>query len=132
MATFIGKDGIVRNSANAYAETTEWSVDSTAEPVEDTALGDEWKTFKSGSDIEKTWTFAITCHWDDTDTNGQEAATVGASISLELYPEGTTATNAKLTGTAVVDTVAIAVTRGEIVGRTISGQGTGALTIGTA
>ena len=132
MATFIGKDGVFRIGANAMAETTEWSVDETAEPVEDTALGDEYKTFKSGTDIEKTWTFSVTTHWDDTDTNGQVAATVGASIALELYPEGTTGGNAKMTGTAVVDTVAIAVSRGEIVGRTISGQGTGALTITTA
>ena len=132
MATFIGKDGVIRSGANAVGETTEWSVDSSAEPVEDTALGDEWKTFKGGSDIEKTWTFSLTSHWDDTDTNGQEAMTVGASISLELYPEGTTASNAKLTGTAIIDTVAIGVTRGAVNSRTISGQGSGALTIGTA
>ena len=131
MATHVGKDGVVKIGANTVAEVNGWELTSTAEPVEDSELSDEWKTFKSGSDIVKEWSASINCWWDETDTNGQVAMISGASVTLNLYPEGATAADTYQTGTAIINEIGISVEKGGIITRTFSAQGSGALTITT-
>ena len=41
----------------------------------------------------------VECHWDETDTNGQEALDVGTSATIELYPEGADSGDAYYHGT---------------------------------
>jgi len=131
MATHIGKEGIVSVGANVVAELNGFTIDSTAEEVEDSELSDEWKTFKSGTDIVKEWSASLECWWDETDTNGQEALTVGASVTLNLYPEGTASTSSYRTGTAFVTAIGMAVTKSGITTRTIGVKGSGALSVAT-
>ena len=131
MATHVGKDGVVKIGANTVAEVNGWELTSTAEPVEDSELSDEWKTFKSGSDIVKEWSASINCWWDETDANGQVAMISGASVTLNLYPEGATAADTYQTGTAIINEIGISVEKGGIITRTFSAQGSGALTIAT-
>ncbi len=129
MATHLGSEGLVKVGANTVAEVLSWSVTEEAEMVEDTQLSDSAKTFVAGQTM---WTAEVTCHWDETDTNGQEALTVGASVTLNLYPEGDSSTDVELTGTALVQNVGISVTGGnDVSSRSLQLQGTGALTHGT-
>ena len=131
MATHVGKDGVVKIGANTIAEVNGWELTSTAEPVEDSELSDEWKTFKSGTDVVKEWSASINCWWDETDTNGQVAMISGASVTLNLYPEGSTSGDTFQSGTAIINEIGIAVEKGGIVTRTFSAQGSGALVIAT-
>lgn len=132
MSTFIGKNGVLRIGANAIAEIVDFEIEESVDLVEDTALADKSKTYKSADDLVRGWTGKLTAHWDDTDTNGQEAAVIAALIAIEAYPEGTAVGASKLSGSAVVDNVAIGVAPNAIVSRTITFTGTGDLTIGTA
>ncbi len=128
MATSHGKDGIVKVGANAVAETTQWSVTQTAETADDTAQGDSWRSHIVGLNA---WTASITCHWDPSDTNGQVALTIGASVTLNLYPSDDASGDAEYTGTATVTSIGIQSSVDGIVSQSFDCQGNGALTIST-
>ena len=92
-------------------------------------MGDSWRTHLTGL---KTWDGTVECMWDDTDTNGQEALTVGSSVSLTLCPEGDTTGDYTLAGTATVTGVTNTQSYDNtVVTRSFTFQGSGALTIGT-
>ncbi|MEK9751745.1 MAG: hypothetical protein VW338_00840 [Rhodospirillaceae bacterium] len=125
MATHLGNEGAVYVGANQVAEVSEFQVTETAQAVDDSAIGDEWDTALVGS---KAWRGSMTCHWDETDTNGQEALSVGAQVTLNLYPEGSAGGDVKLTGAVIVTEVGLASRRNGVISRSISFQGNGALT----
>jgi len=129
MATFSGNDGVVKVGANAVAEVMSFTVNQTMEPIDDTVMGDSWRSHLAGL---KTWDGTIECRWDDTDTTGQEALTVGASVTLALLPEGSGAGEYELEGTASITSVSQTQSYDNTtVTRTFTFQGNGALTIGT-
>lgn len=129
MATFSGNDGVVKIGANQVAEVMSFTVNQTMEPIDDTVMGDSWRTHLAGL---KTWDGSVECRWDDTDTNGQEALTVGASVTLNLMPEGSGVGEYELSGTASVTSVSQTQSYDNTtVTRTFTFQGNGALTIGT-
>ena len=131
MATHWGNEGQVKLGSNAVAEIIEFEFTETVEPIEDTAMGDIYRTHIASSGI-KSWSGTVTCHWDETDTNGQEAMTVGASVTLNLYPEGSTTGDKYWSGTATITEMGVAVKHdGETTKRTFSFMGNGALTLGT-
>ena len=126
MTTHLGSEGTVKVGANAVAEVKTWRVDEQAAAVEDTALGDAAKTFKPGL---TEWSGELTCHWDPSDTTGQGALTVGASVTLNLYGEGETGGDHYLTGTAIVTGAPVNMGgNDEVIEQSFSFQGTGALT----
>ena len=127
MATHVGKEGIVTIGGSTVAELNGWETTETAEPVEDTELSDEFKTFKSGSDIVKEWKGKISCMWDETDTAGQETMTIGASLTVVFAAEGTASTDRIGTGTGIIEEIGIAIEKGSTTEREFSLQGTGQL-----
>lgn len=130
MATHTGVEGVVKLGSNAVAEVRDWSFTVTANMVEDSNQNDTTSTFIAG---RSSWTANINCMWDETDTNGQEALTIGASVTLNLYPEGATTGDKYYTGTALVQSFGVTVPDGNgMVTRTVSLQGSGALTLSTA
>ena len=87
MANHKGSEGVVKIGTDTVAEVKDWSFDETADTTEDTVMGDSARTRKS------TLTSAsgsVNAFWDETDTAGQGAMTVGAEVALKLYPEGAT------------------------------------------
>lgn len=129
MATFRGKEGLIKIGANVVAEVDNWSVDQASATEEDTAQGDDWQTFKPGL---KTSTGSIECHWDDTDATGQELLLVGAEVTLLLYPEGDAVGANELTVSAIITGISMGVPKDNIVSRSFQWQGNGELVIGTA
>ncbi len=128
MAVFTGKNGVVQNGANAIAEVRSYSLSQTADTAESTSMGDSAKTYEATlTDFSGT----IDVYFDDTDTNGQVAMTVGSSITLNLAPEGTSSGAYKLSGSAIITDKSITASHDGIVETTFSVQGSGALTIGT-
>lgn len=128
MSTHWGNEGTVKVGANTVAEIDEWEFTTNASPVDDTAMGDTWETHIAGSGI-KSWTGSLNCHWDETDATGQEVLVEGASVTLNLYPEGATTGDVYYTGTASVVQVTVDVKKtGKTIGRAFRFQGNGALT----
>ena len=129
MATHTGSEGTVKVGANAIAEIRSYSIEETADTVEDTSMGDTYRTHKT---TLKSFSGSIDVFWDETDTNGQVALTVGSEVTINFYPEGSTTGDAYLSGTAIVTSKTITGSFDGMVESTINVQGTGALTTGTA
>jgi hypothetical protein len=124
MATFKGNDGVVLIGTDAMAEVISFSVDETADTIEDTVMGDTAKSYKASF---TDFTATVETYFDDTDT-AQQAVTAGDSVTLNLQMEGNTSGDHKLTGTALVTSRSIGVTSDGINTATYSLQGTGGLT----
>lgn len=101
MPTHWGNEGLVRIGSNTVAEVVEFEFTEKVDPVEDTAMGDAYKTHIANSGI-KEWSGSMTCHWDETDTNGQNLLVPGASVALNLYPEGNQTGDVYWTGQATI------------------------------
>jgi predicted secreted protein len=129
MATHTGSEGTVKVGANAIAEIRSYSVSETADTIEDTTMGDAARTYKASL---KSFSGSIDVFWDETDTNGQVALTVGSEVTVNFYPEGATTGDTYLTGTAIVTGKTINGSFDGMVEASITIQGTGALTTGTA
>jgi predicted secreted protein len=129
MATHTGSEGTVKVGANAVAEIRSYSIEETADTVEDTSMGDTYRTHKT---TLKSFSGSIDVFWDETDTNGQVALTVGSQVTINFYPEGSTTGDTYLSGTAIVTSKTITGSFDGMVESTINVQGTGALTTGTA
>ena len=128
MATHTGSEGTVKVGANAIAEIRSYSVEQTGDTVEDTTMGDSWRTHKA---TLKSWTASVDVFWDETDTTGQGALNVGTEVTLNLYPEGSTTGDVYFTGTGIVTGKTVSASYDGMVESSISVQGTGALTQST-
>lgn len=125
MATHTGSEGTVKVGSNAIAEIRSFSIEQSADTLEDTTMGDTARTYKSSL---TTYTGSVDVLWDETDTTGQGALTIGAEVTLNLYPEGDTSGDTYYTGTAIVTGRTINSTYDGLVEMSISVQGSGALT----
>lgn len=128
MATHTGSEGTVKVGANAIAEIRSYSLEETADTVEDTSMGDTFRTHKT---TLKSFSGSVDVFWDETDTNGQVALAVGSEVTINFYPEGATTGDTYYTGTAIVTSKSITGSFDGMVESTISVQGTGALTSAT-
>lgn len=128
MATHTGSEGTVKVGSNAIAEIRSFSIEQSADTLEDTTMGDTARTYKSSL---TTYTGSVDVLWDETDTTGQGALTIGAEVTLNLYPEGDTSGDTYYTGTAIVTGRTINSTYDGLVEMSISVQGSGALTEST-
>lgn len=130
MATHTGSEGTVRVGVNAIAEIRSYSVEETADTVEDTSMGDEYRTFKT---TLKGWSGSVDVFWDETDTNGQVALVVGTEVTANFFPEGASAgvSEKYYSGTAIVTGRTVTGSFDGMVESTITLQGTGALTLST-
>ena len=128
MATHLGKEGTVQVGSNAIAEIRGFSIDETIDTVEDTSMGDSSKTYLASI---KDFSGSVDVLYDETDTNGQTALSVGSSVTLNFAPEGTASGDVKLTGTAIVTGKSVTSSFDGLVESTISVQGTGGLTTTT-
>lgn len=129
MATHIGRDGIIKVGSNAVAELRSFSIEETGDTVEDTVMTDTARTYKS---TLTSFTGSADVFWDETDTSGQGALTVGSSVTINFYPEGADTGDTYYSGTALVTGVTRSASFDGMVEASISLQGSGALTASTA
>ncbi len=128
MATHAGSEGTVKVGSDAIAEIRSFSLEETADTLEDTTMGDTARTYKSSL---TTFTGSVDVFWDETDTSGQGALTIGASVTLNVYPEGDTAGDTYYSGSAIVTGVTRSSSFDGLVEASITVQGSGALTAST-
>jgi len=128
MATHTGSEGTVKVGANAIAEIRSYTLEESADTLEDTTMGDTARTYKPSL---TTYTGSIDVLWDETDTTGQGALTIGSEITLNMYPEGSVTGDTYMTGAAIVTGRSITASYDGMVEMSISVQGNGALTTAT-
>jgi len=128
MSTHSGKAGLVKVGANTVAEVRSWALNTNADVIEDTAMGDSARSYLAGLTSADA---SVDVFWDETDTNGQVALAPGSSVTLILYPEGADSGDTYYTGTALVTSKSITGSFDGMVEASISATYTGAVTTAT-
>jgi predicted secreted protein len=128
MATHKGSEGIVKVGSNSVAEIRSYSIEESADTLEDTSMGDSAKTYKASL---TSFSGSLDVFWDETDSSGQGALSIGSEVTLNVYPEGDTTGDTYYTGSAIVTGVSRTGAFDGLVEASISVQGNGALTEST-
>lgn len=124
MAKRHGKDGVVKIGANTM-KTTRWTLEETVAVADSTSQGDAAQSHLVGI---PGWSGTIDAWMDKSETTGQGALTIGASVVLNLYDDGTGAGQDYHSGTATVTRIGRNVDMGSTIAVSFSFQGNGALT----
>ena len=127
MATHHGKEGVVKAGGTAIGEITGFTLETTADVVEDTQLSDATKSFLAG---RTSFSGTLEMSYDETDSP-QQTLTAGSSIAFILLPEGATSGDESFTGSGIVTGMSVTNGMDAVVTRSVTFQGTGALTRGT-
>ena len=128
MANHTGVSGLVKVGSNTVAEVRSFSLDTTAEIIEDTTLTDTSRSYQVG---KKGATATVDCWWDETDTNGQIAIVEGSQVALNLYPEGADSGDYYYSGTFIIGSNSVSIPTDGIIEASFNATMTGALTRGT-
>ena len=134
MATKKGSSGLVKVAATGgsvanIAEVRSYTIDTQAETVEDTVMGDTSRTYQSSL---KTATLSVECYWDESDTNGQLVLDEGATIDFELYPTGSGSGETYYSGSGIVTSKSITASFDGMVEASFAVQVSGAVTEASA
>ena len=128
MATHFGSEGVVTAGGTGIGELTSYTLETTADVVEDTQLSDSTKSFVAG---RTSFSGTLEMCYDETDSP-QQTLTAGTTIAFILAPEGNASGDETFTGSGIVTGMSVNVTLDGITTRSVTFQGTGTLTRGTA
>jgi len=129
MATINGIDGAIKavtsgGTPAVISELKGWSVEEAADTVETTVMGNTSKTFAS---TLKSWTGTCEVNYEPGNAV-QIDMLIGETVDVEFYPKGI-ANSTKFTGSALVTSHSRSGAMADLVGSSISLQGSGALTV---
>lgn len=129
MTCFSGKDGSLKFGGNAVGRVRSWSLNSTLETLESTALGDNARTYcaglKSATGSASVWYHADSS-FSNMLNNCVKVGATGNAGDLELIWG-----SKKVVFKAFVNSVAITCTTGEVMAAEVSFQMTGDYTTAT-
>jgi predicted secreted protein len=128
MATHTGSEGLIRIGTTTVGELRSYTLDQTADTIEDTSLGDSSRTYKAGL---KAFAGSASLFFDEADA-GQILIVVGTEIAIKFYPEGNTAGDKFYEGTAIVTGYNISASFDGMVEAELTFTGTGAISLSTA
>ena len=128
MATHHGKEGVVKAGGTGIGELTAFTLETTADVVEDTQLSDSTKSFIAG---RSSFSGTLEMSYDETDSP-QQTLTAGTSISFVLGAEGDGSGDEIFSGSGIITGMSVNVGLDAITTRSVTFQGTGTLTRGTA
>jgi predicted secreted protein len=126
MAAIAGKGGSVKIAANTVAEVSTWSMDISADMLDSTSLGDDWREYIAGLNGA---TGSVEVKWDiPNDANGQAAMQTallnGTTVTLNLYVNDTN----YYSGSAYISSLSVEDPVEDLVTATFEAQFTGAVT----
>ena len=124
MAIHKGSEGTVKVGSNAIANIRSYSIAESADTLEQTIMGATSRAYVASL---STFSGSVDVYWDETDTSGQGALTIGAEVTLNFYPEGDTSGDTYYTGTAIVTGITRSASFDGNIEASISVQGDGAL-----
>ena len=127
MAVHHGKEGEVVVGGSAVGELVSFTIETTGDVVESTKMADAAKTFIAG---RTSFSGSLEMHFDEADSV-QTQLTAGTSITFKLLPEGSSTGDRKFEGASVITGMSVSQPLDGVVSRSVTFQGTGALTIGT-
>jgi predicted secreted protein len=128
MATHTGSEGTIKVATTTVGELRSYSLEQTADTIEDTSMGDTSRTYKSAL---KGWSGSASLFFDEADA-GQLLLVLGTSIALKVYPEGASSGDKYYYGDAIITGSNISASFDGMVEAEITFTGTGAITLGTA
>jgi hypothetical protein len=124
MATHSGSEGKVFIADKQIAEVKSWSLEVTADTVDASTIGTEWR--KNQATI-KSWSGSFHAFWDEEDSNGQGKLIAGKTVTLNLYPEGNEEGSNYFTGNVIITSIGYSASFDGLVEASFSFTGTGAL-----
>ena len=132
MATHKGSSGVVKIAANggsvaAVGEVRSYSIDETADTIEDTVMGDSVKSYLASL---KDATLTVDALWDDADAQ-QLILDTAADIDWEIHPTGTGTGEKYYSGGGLVTAKTISASYDGLVEASFSVQVSGAVTEAT-
>lgn len=129
MATYEGSNGQVMLNSVAVAEVRSWSLTHTREVVEDTVMGDSFRTYKKGLQV---WTGSMEVVYSDSENATVELAIdpdSDAAVTVKFYADSNNTTTAVWEGGVVVTSFSVTNTFDGLMTATVEFQGTGAPTL---
>lgn len=135
MATHAGSEGVVKTSDSesgtqvTIANVRSYSIEESADTLEQTTMGNSSRQYRSSL---TTWSGSLDVYWDETDSTGQGALSVGSDLWVFFYPEGDDVNgDVYYKGQCIVTGFSRSGAFDGMVEASISVQGTGALTEAT-
>lgn len=125
MANHTGQAGLVKLGTDVVGSVTGFSLDTTGDVIESSNLGSTARSYMAG---RTSFTASVDANFDEADTSGQLALTVGSTVALKLYPEGADSGDYYWSGSAIVTGESHSVTLDDLIKSSMTLQGTGVLT----
>ena len=127
MAVVHGKEGVVKAGGTAIGDLTGFTLETTGDVVESTALSDSDKSFTAGRT-----SFSGSLDMNFNRANAQQASLLaGSSIAFIVYPEGADSGERTYSGSGIVTGMSTSNSMDGMVTRSVTFQGNGTLTIST-
>ena len=127
MAVHHGREGEVVVGGSAVGELTSFTLETTGDVVESTKMADAAKSFIAG---RTSFSGSLEMHFDEADSV-QTQLTAWSSVTFKLLPEGSSSGDRKFEGAGIITGMSVNQPLDGVVARSVTFQGTGALTIGT-
>ena len=127
MAIVHGKEGVIKAGGSVVSDVTGFALETSGDVVETTALGESVKSFTAGT---TAFSGNIDVNFNRADSV-QNTLLAGSQIAFILYPEGATSGDRTYTGSGIVTGMSVDNSLDSMVTKSVTFQGTGALTIGT-
>jgi|TARA_R100000656_G_scaffold108294_1_gene80375 hypothetical protein len=129
MAVVHGKEGVIKAGGSAIGDVTGFTLETTGDVVETTCLGESVKSFTAGT---TSFSGSIDMNFNGASgTPTQTTLTAGSSIAFIVYPEGASSGDRTFTGSGIITGMSTNNSLDAMVTRSVTFQGTGALTIST-
>lgn len=133
MAAIRGNSGVMELSAHAVAQLTSYTLDTTQDTTETSAMGSTDRAFISTMQgFSGSADFILDGGADtpqfDTIASLDVAAHDGSAVTFELFPEGEASGNIKYNGSCLITGVSYTASFDGTVTGSLTFQGTGALT----
>jgi hypothetical protein len=133
MATTKGSSGVVKlavsgGSVAAMGEIRSFTLDETADTIEDSVMGDSARTYVSSL---TTATLSVDVYWDDADAV-QLVMDAAADLDWELYPTGTGTGEKYYSGSGILTSKSLTASFDGMVEGSFALQVSGAVTEATA
>jgi len=127
MAVVHGKEGVVKAGGTAIGDLTGFTLETTGDVVESTALSDSDKSFTAGRT-----SFSGSLDMNFNRANAPQATLLaGSSIAFIVYPEGADSGDRTYSGSGIVTGMSTSNSMDGMVTRSVTFQGNGTLTIST-
>lgn len=128
MASYKGREGVVKVGATVVGEVKSFELEVTANEIDATTMGSLWTKTNTS---QKSWSGKLEMFYDPADT-GQIAIVAGTEITVALYYQGTTTALKYDSGSAIVTSISKSQSFDGMISQSISFVGNGALTTAAA